>query len=239
VNRPLYGIALGATLLLSQGACAVDYMSFCDDSNGVDHAFTYDREGGDPVVHWACFEGIKKGAQGYTRTLDYACQENVNYHTQTTLGVTLRCEIDHASFDKHYESERRKPESSRDSRNPVEYFGWSGGGLYAELFDDRRAFGFLTRDALGNSPPPGPRTAAMRKAFAERVKVLRIRFADDATPEDEKKVFTMELNDGVLTLYYRIDDAMYANAKWNKYYARHDWSAQMKKLFPEYAALWK
>jgi len=152
-----------------------DYNDDCFAKNDVGGRVDYHR---DPVLFWPCFEGGEEGTPEYT-SLAHNC-DNIN---KALGGTSLKCVIDHPSFDAHFGLEAKKPKRrDRDVRDP---------GNYCEqafsVFEARTAGAPRTLGDIATHPQ-------IKQEFLRKVKTL-------ACVYDEGLAQQVRLKNGTLTFY--------------------------------------
>jgi hypothetical protein len=156
-----------------------DYNDDCFAKNDVGGRVDYHR---DPVLFWPCFEGGEEGTPEYT-SLAHNC-DDIN---KALGGTSIRCVIDHPSFDAHFGLEAKKPKRrDRDTRDP--------GGYCEQAFSV-----FQGRTAM--SPPVFNDIAThpqIKQEFLRKVKTL-------ACVYDENLAQQVRLKNGTLTFYVKAE----------------------------------
>ncbi|HEY1817733.1 MAG TPA: hypothetical protein VGG74_35575 [Kofleriaceae bacterium] len=170
-----------------------------------------------PTVDWRCYDGAGESslqsdhscaffnqALGLPNVVDHAAKD------------TVPCEIEHAGFEAHYESEAKNvPEAyKRDPNDPAFYCG------------QRYLIGMFLGN-IGNSNAHSvaaylKQSASGKADFVSKVKKLSCAY-------DDKKSESVTLSkDGTLTFYLSSALARSGNQFWV--------AAGLRKLFPEYKA---
>src|ERR1700761_4718361 len=198
----LNALALAAISIAFNRAHA-DVANWDGECGSVELRMDYHR---DPVLRWACYEGLDQGTNHYQYGFQWKC-DYLDKVVKWSEPPSFKCEYVHEGFDRHYKLEAKKPKAKdRDEREPLNYC--------FHLID-------LLTGGVGN---PTPYEAwgkeDVKNEFTEKVKTI-------ACAYDEKKARKITLENGKLTFYV---DATILNSD----FRANSLVPQLRRLLPVY-----
>jgi hypothetical protein len=192
-------IVLGVFLLSGfQQAHAVDVNGEC----GTGKEVNWHRN---PVLHWPCFE--EKDPGGFVPSTQIACKQLAE-----AVKAPLTCKIDHASYDKHFAAEAKKPKlDDRDHSTPDSDCAYAIGVMLGSNAGTEGISSYFSNEE------------ALAKEFNKLVKSI-------VCVWDINRAHSMTIDKGVMTIYWAMQKSTLGHTNWAQ--------AGYMKYAPQFKKAW-